>query len=348
MTEPDYRACAAAGIGALQRWYRPLEGQWATTGWWNSANALTALIGYTRWTGDRGHARAIRQTFRRARWQHRHFINRYYDDNAWWALAWIAAYDLTSERRYLQAAQLIFSRSIAGWDDTCRGGLWWNEDRRYKNAISNELFITLAARLDQRAPDTGDGYRAWALRAWDWFRDSGMIGPNGLVNDGLTPSCENNGGPTWTYNQGVILGGLAALYEITADRGYLDQGEIIADAALSHLTSPPSAGVPGILSEPGETTLTPDGDQTQFKGIFVRYLHDFWRQDPRPAYRSFILANARSIWDNDRNANDQFGFRWAGPFDRADASRQSSALDALNAAVALTGDPGQSRGRPVS
>jgi predicted alpha-1,6-mannanase (GH76 family) len=335
VTEPDYRAYAAAGIGALQRWYRPPAGRWRTAGWWNAANALTAVIGYTQRTGDPSHAGVIETTFRAARRRHADFLVNYYDDNGWWALAWIAAYDLSGDRRYLDAAETIFAQMRGGWDDSCRGGLWWSTARTYKNAITNELFLTLAARLHQRAPGGGD-YLAWALREWEWLRSSGMIGPLGLVNDGLTPACQNNGGITWTYNQGVILGGLAALHEITGNDAYLRQGESIADAALRELTSPPSASPPGILIEPRElATAGNDGDRPQFKGIFVRYLADFGALSARPAYGEFILRNARSIWDNDRNDRDEFGLRWTGPFDRADASRQSSALDALNAAIPL-------------
>ena len=336
MTEPDYRACAAAGISALQRWYVPRTGLWKGTGWWNAANALTAVIGYTQRTGDRTYAGVIETTFRGARRRHRHFINRFYDDNAWWALAWVAAYDLTGERRYLDAAERIFAYNQRGWDDTCRGGLWWNRDRKYKNAITNEQFFTLAALLYQRTPGDRERYRSWALRAWEWLRASGMIGARGLVNDGLTPACENNRGTTWTYNQGVILGGLAAMYEITSDRAYLEQGEFIADAVLSELTTPPSASPQGILTEPCEASAGGcNGDHVQFKGIFVRYFHDFYLHSRRPAYSAFILANARSIWENDKNADNEFGLRWTGPFDHADAGRQSSALDAFNAAITL-------------
>jgi len=77
--------------------------------------------------------------------------------------------------------------------------------------------ITLAALLHQRTPGDQD-YRAWALREWEWLRASGMIGPSGLINDGLTADCANNGGTTWTYNQGVILGGLAALHAIRSEK----------------------------------------------------------------------------------------------------------------------------------
>ena len=108
--------------GPLQQWYRPWRGMWATTGWWISANALTAVIGYTQCTGDNTYAGVIERSFKRARRRHQGFTNSYYDDNAWWALAWAAAYDLTRDRRYLQAAQSIFDRNTAGWDDTCGGG----------------------------------------------------------------------------------------------------------------------------------------------------------------------------------------------------------------------------------
>jgi predicted alpha-1,6-mannanase (GH76 family) len=331
MGQPDYHARAAAGIRALQRWYVWYTGQWRTTGWWNSATALTAVIRYMEQTGDRSHRMTPALTYWLARFKYAKFVNSFFDDNGWWALAWIAAYDLTGDSRYLGAARTIFAHNQTGWDGTCGGGLWWNQERKYKNAITNGLFLTLAALLHQRTPGDQD-YLTWALREWEWLHGSGLIGPKGLVNDGLTAACANNGGITWTYNQGVILGGLAALYQITGDQAYLRQGESIADATLGMLTSPA-----GILTEPGESSGSGlNGDQTQFKGIFVRYLHEFHRHSGRPAYRAFILANADSVWDNARNEADQFGSRWAGPFDRADASRQASAVEALTAAAGLT------------
>jgi predicted alpha-1,6-mannanase (GH76 family) len=278
----------------------------------------------------------IHRTFRAAGRRHSDFLNRFFDDNGWWGLAWIRAYDLTREVRYLDAAKRIFDNMVTAWDDTCDGGLWWNEDRQYKNAITNELFLSLAARLHLRSPGDDDHYLDWALREWRWFSASGMIGQRGLVNDGLTSGCENNGKPTYTYNQGVVLGGLGDLYEITGDSAFLRLGESIAGAALRELTTPPSAERPGILIEPGEARMAGRReDGSQFKGIFVRNLYDFYLHSPRTEYRDFIFRNARSIWAS-RDAQNQFGLSWAGPFDMADASRQSSALDVLNAAVALS------------
>jgi predicted alpha-1,6-mannanase (GH76 family) len=335
---PDYRAAAAAGIGVLQGWYSRRTGLWKTTGWWNSANALTAVIRYSQSTGDASYLGVIENTFARAqrgflKVQRRKpgFINDFFDDNLWWALAWVSAYDLTRDERYRAAAEAIFAHSLSGWDDACGGGLWWNEKRTYKNAITNELFLTLAALLAVRIPGQRE-YRDWALREWDWLHGSGLIGPSGLVNDGLSGDCANNGGTTWTYNQGVILGGLGALHELSGDQGYLRQGEAIADAVLRSLTS-----ADGILAEPGEAKASDqDRDLPQFKGIFVRYLHDFSQYRSKPEYGAFLLANAGSVLANNRNPAGQFGLHWAGPFDQADAGRQTSAIEVLTAAAAVT------------
>jgi len=319
----------------LQRWYSRRTGLWETTGWWNAANALTAVTRYSQLTGDRSHLWVVENTFTKAQRgfiklqrRKRGFINDFFDDNLWWALAWVAASDLTGDERYRAAAQAIFAHSLTGWDDTCGGGVWWNEKRDYKNAITNELFLTLAALLAARVPGRQE-YRDWALREWEWLHGSGMIGPSGLVNDGLTAACANNGGTTWTYNQGVILGGLAALHDLTGDEAYLRQGEVIADAALRALVDQA-----GILAEPGEAKATGgDRDMPQFKGIFVRYLRDFSRHRPKPEYGAFFRANADSVLANAGNPAGQFGLRWAGPFDKADASRQTSAVEVLTAAA---------------
>jgi predicted alpha-1,6-mannanase (GH76 family) len=335
MDEAQYGAWAGEAAETLQRWYKPRTGLWKTAGWWNSANALTAVIQHAQRTGEPRYRDVIPTTFGRASRVHPGFSNEYYDDDGWWALAWIAAFDLTGEARYLDQAQALFAGMASGWDDVCGGGLWWTRRKDYKNAIPNELFLLIAGLLAQRTPAGHGGYLTWAQREWQWLQASGLIGPAGLVNDGLNAGCANNGGTTWTYNQGVIIGGLAVLHDLTGEPGCLGQADAIAAAALRDLTVPP-----GILTEPMERQTAPnDRDRPQFKGIFVRYLYELYRRSPRPEYRDFILANATSLWRNSRNGRGQVGLAWTGPFDRADAVRQSSALDALNAAVAVSAAP---------
>ncbi|MCY7276792.1 MAG: glycoside hydrolase family 76 protein [Phormidesmis sp. CAN_BIN44] len=329
MVLPGSEHGMAAGMAALQLFYNLSTGLWNSTNWWNSANVLETTIDYSAATNTSTYRSNIHNTFEKNK--NSQFLNPwFYDDQGWWALTWIKAYDLTGEARYLTMAKTIFNDMKQGWDSTCGGGVWWDKKREYKNAITNELFLTIAARLHLRTPgDKGTGsYLDWAKREWKWFKQTKMINQKNLVNDGLNSACKNNGQTTWTYNQGVILGGLVDLYKSTNDRELLTQAHAIAEAAITHLA--PN----GVLQEPCDPA-TCGTDAPQFKGIFMKNLAYLYQTSPRPKYKQFIAENARSIWWQSRNHLNQFGFSWAEEFDIADASRQSAALDTLNAAFLL-------------
>ena len=325
---------AAHGIETLQGWYNNATGLYDTTGWWNSGNAITVLANYSIAARTNQYLPTFSNTFTAAQKTSAGFINNYYDDEGWWALAWIATYDLTHAPQYLAMAQSIFDDMARGWDtSTCGGGIWWSKDKTYKNAIANELFLSVAAHLANRtAEPQRTQYAHWARREWEWFSSSGMINSENLINDGLDSTnpkaCVNNGKPTWSYNQGVILGGLAEYSRYAHDSSLLTRAGQIATAAITRLTDSR-----GILHDPCEPNCGADGPQ--FKGIFARNLMRLYASAPDYSYRVFADKNAESIWKSDQGSKYAFGLVWSGPFDAADASRQSSALDALIAAAVM-------------
>ena len=352
---------AQSAITALQQWYNETSGLWETTGWWNSANALTMLADFAAVDPslDAVTNHVFLNTYTQAQKASlatvkvltpfsvtrsytgpdfppgitapqngfSDFLNDYYDDEGWWALAWLQIFDLTQDPRYLQTAMDIFEDMTKGYGGTC-DGLWWNKPRTNKVAIANELFLTVAAQLANRASNK-EYYLNWALKEWDWFQGTGMINSDYTINDGIDlQTCRNNNGLVWSYNQGVILGGLLELHKASPDPSYLTTASLIALAAIKSLTDSN-----GILHDPCEPDCGADGPQ--FKGIFMRNLQKLQLAVPNDRYKTFIDDNANSIWLNDRTSGDLLGLLWAGPFTGATASTQSSAADALVAALAI-------------
>lgn len=336
----SYQLYADASMMVLQRMYNAYTGQWSDASWWQQANVLETVIDYSSRTNTTTYTGDIATTFNANKSSS--FLNEYYDDEGWWALAWMKAYDLTNTSSYLNMAKAIFNDMTRGWDSICGGGIWWDKDKTYKNAIANELFLEVTARLHQRTPgDTVGGgsgprhtsYIDWANKEWQWFKNSGMMNASNLVNDGLdSDTCANNGRNPWTYNQGVILGALTDLYKITGDASYLAQAEAIADA-----NNRTNIDDNGILYEKGcEPSNSCGTDGPQFKGIFMKNLYYLYQSDNKQAYKNFIIKNVDAIWNRGRDRSNHLGLHWDGPFDRVQARNQSSATDAVNAAIALS------------
>jgi predicted alpha-1,6-mannanase (GH76 family) len=228
------------------------------------------------------------------------FLNNFYDDEGWWALAWIKAYDLTSDQKYLNMAVTIFNDMKGGWDNTCNGGIYWAKDHKgpdgnspYKNAIANELLIAVAAALYLRYRPDGkpvQDYLDKATQGWRWFRDSSLINPRALVNDALNTSCINDGTQAvWTYNQGVILGALCDLFETTGDSAFLKSAQQIADALIHNLVFVPKQEWIGNNTTASMPFVTPDGwvyfqgtdwDLTHGAGTLWKVFNDGSHQSP--------------------------------------------------------------------
>ncbi|MFJ3641296.1 glycoside hydrolase family 76 protein [Streptomyces sp. NPDC090108] len=331
---------ARAAADALMASYQVNEGWWRSS-WWNSAVALTALIDFGRSSGRHDYDWAVARTFeqndgvfpaggRSSDPVEGHFVSRAIDDAGWWAVAWVAAYDSTHEQRYLDEAVTITDYIQQYWDTgTCGGGVWWDRERTYKNAVTNGLYLWLTTALHRRvAGDTLWGGRA--VTAANWYLNSGLIGSTGLVNDGLTGSCANNGQTVWSYNQGLAIGAFTELWRSTGGSRYLDTARRLADAALSS----PQLTRDGVLTESCDTGGgSCDDNQKQFKGVFVRHLADLADATGSSVYRAYLTRQADVIWSGDRDSLNRLGERWAGGSPNVtDWRTQASALEALTAA----------------
>lgn len=338
---PVAMARARVAADVLMSSYDP-EKAWFPSSWWNSAVALQTIGDYMQRTGDRRYLGQLDNTFEKDKGVFPagvlsgdpllgNFTSRAIDDSEWWGLTWIQAYDLTRDPKYLDMAVTIANYVNGYWDTgTCGGGVWWDGERTYKNAVTNGLWIRLTAELHNRIP----GDTLWLGRsrtAWAWFQGSGMINADGLVNDGITQACTNNGQTVWSYNQGLAIGAGLELWRATRDPSVLTTVRRLADAAIG----PKGLVTDGMLTESCDASdQRCDDNAKQFKGIFMRYWTDLVDTTHDGGYAAFLDRQAEGIWANDRDAAGRLGTRWSGITNDDhpnvfDWRTQASALSAL-------------------
>ncbi len=289
---------------------------WKHKNIWNAYNTFEVLVDYSIATGDSTYLDVIKN-FAKNKSAFDNAINAGYDDAQWTGIAFIKVYHLTKEITYLNKAIYIWNYLVKNsWDNSsCAGGFWWNIEKTYKNAITNELFITFSTMLYFETQE--NKYNQWAIKTWNWFKITEMLSKeNGktvikdLVNDGVGTDCKSNKGAIWTYNQALLIGGLTNLWLINEDKQYLEIAKKITDASIDYFADD------GILIEkpfPQKAYNSLNTDQQQFKGIFMRYLSYFINALKRNhintvKYEDFILSNYKFLLG--LYPNKKFGTRW--------------------------------------
>jgi predicted alpha-1,6-mannanase (GH76 family) len=326
------------------RWRDNTTGIWETAGWWNSANLLTTVIRYSEVKKSDDLYPLIDDIYTKAKHYQtgidstgtptycNNFINDYYDDEAWWALAWIEAHKITKQKKYLDMAKTIFDDLTTGWDETCNGGIYWKKNPlHYKNSIANNLFSLTAIRLYKATKE--NKYAEWFEKNVNWYLQTGMINTTTYqVEDGTNENCEPNRNQHYTYNQGVAIAVLTEAYLHNNEKQYLElAGKIAQSTITSQLVTQE-----GILREM-RPEIDKSNDGVQFKGIFIRHISLLYHITKDPVYKNFIIKNAESITTtNYDKTSKSFSYHWHGPYIEPNAAANSSALECIIEAYDLT------------
>jgi hypothetical protein len=250
------------------------------------------------------------------------------DDDLWSAIAALKVYYLIGDYSFYQRFVPYEYGQISTkyWDDECGGGVWWDYMKKYKNAITNELWIQLLTLMSAAGQDQS----AWAQKSWAWFAASAMIEQGGLIKDGLNKDDCTGTGMTWTYNQGVFQGAVASM------PGQLRPAPVPMVLATAQAVIDSTFLSPGgILKEPGSNQ-----DQRIFKGIYVRnngYLLATLGAGAPQSMVDYLVNNAQSVLQK-AIVKGQINSNWDGSTGHFGAAPQAAGIDLFTAAARVTGE----------
>jgi predicted alpha-1,6-mannanase (GH76 family) len=263
------------------------DARFLTWHYWWQAHLLDCLVDAQRRDPQPERRRRINRQVRSHRVRNNFsWINSYYDDMAWLALALERAARIAGVERH-RALPKLADQFDRAWMPADGGGIAWRKQDKFFNAPANGPVGIFLAR-----------YGDWLQRAdqiSDWV-DRTLIDPDThLVFDGLKDGSLVRA--QYTYCQGVVLGmetELAARTGAEARARHAARVHRLVAAVSEHMA--PS----GVLQGAG------GGDGGLFAGITARYLALVATDLPgdcaqdavtRDTARKIVLASAKSAWD---------------------------------------------------
>jgi predicted alpha-1,6-mannanase (GH76 family) len=218
------------------------------------------------------------------------WVNDYYDDMAWLALALERAGRLAGVERP-NALKKLSEQFLNAWVPEDGGGIPWRKQDQFFNAPANGPAGIFLARYDDRLRR--------AQQMSDWI-DETLIDPEThLVFDGIKAGSLVRA--QYTYCQGVVIGLDVELAARTKDPQHAARVHRLVKAVRDNMATD------GIIKGAG------GGDGGLFNGILARYLALTVTTLPgdspedteaRDIARTLVLGSAQAAWDNRQNVED--------------------------------------------
>lgn len=219
--------------------------------------------------------------------------DRYYDDNAWMALALCEASQVLNDPAILELARRAADFSLSGWDERLGGGIYWREsEKTSKNTCSNAPVAAACLALFRKTGDAHLVDRAKAIYNWTKARledPADHLYWDNIQLDGKLDRTK------WTYNTGMMIVAAAELASITGDTLYLRDADAMAAASEKRWIAQ------GRLADEGK---------------FAFLLLEGWRKHPSAERNRLAREALRWLAQSGRGADGWFGNRFDRPPDR--------------------------------
>jgi uncharacterized protein YyaL (SSP411 family) len=209
----------------------------------------------------------------------------YFDDSGWWGLAFIDAYRVTGDARYLADAHRAFVFIVgAGWDKA-RGGVWWETQHRHKTIEPLAAAVLIGTLLYK------ERHRPWYLQQVDklmhWADAHSFNKARGLY--------QRNAGDTTVmdYAQGLMIAADAELCRAAHRPALCAKARTLADAAARAF--------------PRDLQWSPSYDV-----VYVRWMLDYYRLTHDARWYDLAAHNAERALANARSSNGLWTSSWDG------------------------------------
>ncbi|KAF4633100.1 hypothetical protein G7Y89_g5026 [Cudoniella acicularis] len=327
-TAASYSSVATAAITAMTKTYSTSSLQWAGVGGWEAANAYNDIMDMDLRTGQKAYestygASLLSIATSTASQQKVQSTDNYNDDQLWWCLAMIRAYQNYKHPELLTQAEnqwkaigakaqvfkkdqgttvtkmgLTRTPAIPANCDV-DGAVYWSSDANSGlNAISTGLFAQVGAWLYAITGDTQ--YLGPSLSALGWLQRMMLDPATGILHiDSYTmDGCTEHFG-SLTYNTGVYIGTLSSLWLSTGDQKYYTALNFTATTSVTGFFGNEPAA-PLVVDQ--QNDLTAPGDGVMWRDVLFRNIVDFYTvMQIKKQDNPVLMGRIKTWWKSNYN-----------------------------------------------